>query len=153
VKALQTFALALVSTISVGAAAADSQSNPQLISARSLVFSFDRFVGMQVDYCLRNAPELSAELLLAHTIYAQALGWAAEIVARRYPDPVATSTVRLSDATDSRANASQLRSIQSRGPAQCVELVSYMLRASGESLAKDRIRDYENMLRRIQRSQ
>lgn len=106
---------------------------------------------MQVDYCLRNAPELSAELVLAHTIYSQASGWAAEILGRKYPEPVAARNIRI--GTDSRAESVQLRSIQSRGPAQCVDLVRYMQKANGESLAKDRAHDYENMLKRIQQSQ
>ncbi len=148
-NAVKLFALALGTVIPAAAGAADPEPVPRPISVHLMMSSFDRFVAMQVDYCLRNAPELTEELVLAHTTYSQASGWAAEILGRKYSDSAAVATVRILESTDSNGKSLQLRSIQSRGPAQCVDVVRFMYRATGESLAKDRAGDFESMLKRI----
>ena len=108
---------------------------------------------MHVEYCLRNAPELTEELVQAHAIYSQASGWAAQLLSQQYPEPVGTRTIAVADGKDPRTQAIQLRMIQSQGPARCPALVREMQTSTGQSLAKELSREYQGMLNTIRQAQ
>jgi hypothetical protein len=143
-NALQRLAL-LVTAVFAGHAMAAESGPPATF--RSVVASRDNFVIAQVEYCLRNAPELSAELSLAHATYAQASALAVQILDRQYPKTETLARVVVADDIDSRSKAMLLRDIQSHGPGQCPAVVSYLHNATGETLAKTLGADFESLRR------
>jgi hypothetical protein len=151
VNALQRLTLALASTVAVAAIAAE-QPATRSISASSLVESHRTFVAMQVEYCLRNEPDLLEVLVLSHATYLQASEGAALRLVEKYPTATSSQRIVLATGTDARAKSAQLRMIQARGFSQCPELVAYMHNATADSLTSSYQRDYVNLLNAIQRA-
>ncbi len=151
---LQRIALSLIGVLAAPAMTADSPPAAPApgVSLRSLAATLDGYVVMQVEYCLRNVPELSTELSMAHATYSQASARAVQILSQRYPRAEAVGSLRL-DSNNPKAKEMQLRHIQSQGFRQCPGLVAYMHSATGESLATQLDSNYQNALRSYSRSQ
>jgi hypothetical protein len=145
---MQIIAFVASALVAAAPGAAESQPDRNSTTVRALIQGQDRFVSMQVEYCLRNAADLTAELVLAHATYAQASERAEQLVRARYPLAVVSRFNVFSDGLDPRTRSFQLKQIQSRGPQQCDGLVSYMHSSTGESLAATIGRAYESLRHR-----
>jgi hypothetical protein len=141
----QCLAIVTSSLVSAVTGAAESQVGEHATTVRMMIQGQDRFVAMQVEYCLRNAPDLTADLVLAHATYVQASERAAQILGSRYPLAIVLRFDVFADGSDPKTRSFQLRQIQSRGPQQCDGLVSDMHKATGESLAATIGRGYESL--------
>jgi len=133
--------------------AAEPQTDARATTIRMMIQGYDRFVSMQVEYCLRNAPELTAELVFAHATYVQASERAEQILESRYPRAIVSRSNVLADGSDPRTRSFQLKQIQSRGPQQCDGVVYSMHKATGESLAATIGRGYESLRDRVANEQ
>ncbi len=133
---LQKLGLAVLSLGASAVIAGESRPAPALTTGQRIVASFQVFHLTQVEYCLRNVPELREQLSLAYATYSVAVTQAAEILSKRFPSSKVIDAVHVTAANDERSKELLLRQIRSMGLEPCGSLVSYMHGATGESLAK-----------------
>jgi len=118
---------------------------PQLPAVARVIAIQKVSVLTQVEYCMRNMPEIRLELALAHATFNQALDRAGDLLSQRFPS---LATVRL--GTDGRETALALKSAQAEGPDRlCVAMLYRMHNATGQSLAKDLEPSFQILLDKV----
>ena len=99
----------------------------------------------QVEYCMRNLPEIRLELALAHATFVQALDRAGDLLGQRYP---ALSQVCL--GSDGREAERALRGAQASGPDRfCVPMLYRMHNSTGRSVAEELAPTFEILLEKV----
>jgi hypothetical protein len=137
-NALHRSVTAIISVVASSAALAASPAGSATSAWQRAIGSIQASVLVQVEYCMRNVPELRTELALTHATYSLASKQAAEILSRRFPNASVVNSARLVDGNDPRAREEALKQAQSTGYERlCPALVTYMHSATGESLAKN----------------
>lgn len=126
----------LLAATSALAASSNDTTKPmtgQLMLKRGQVAATTR-----VEYCLRNMPELTEQLVAAHANYSRAVTEAAAIVERDFPASSFTFQ-RLRVQTSAQAAADEdLKRARSEGFNRvCPDIIVYMQNATGRSLAKE----------------
>ena len=136
-NAFRTLALvAVASAVSTASFAADLDTTRPM-TGKLLVASSDATITRRVEYCLRNMPELTELLTLAHATYSQASTEAAFILERKFPASEYTIHRARIETSAAKASEFDLKQAHSRGFQRlCPELIVYMHNATGESLAK-----------------
>ena len=92
----------------------------------------------RVEYCLRNMPELTEQLVAAHANYSRAVAEAATIVERDFPASSFTfQRIRVQTSAKVAAD-NDLKQARSEGFNRvCPNMIVYMQNATGRSLATE----------------
>jgi hypothetical protein len=126
---------ALVAATSV--LAADVNTTTQPLTGQLLLKRGQATTGTRMEYCLRNMPELTDSLVAAHSNYSRAAAEAAAIVDRDYPASSFTFQ-RVRVLVPPQSAEEDLKMARSEGfNLLCPNLIVYMQRATGKTLAKE----------------
>ncbi len=148
-KVLGNLAL-LAGTLGVSIASVAAGSDTAMpMTGQLLVKRAQAGVVTRVEYCLRNLPELTEPLVAAHAIYFRASTEAASILERQFPASRFNIQRALVETSPQVAAEYDLKQARSEGFNRvCPDLIAYMRKANGESLA----RSYGDTLSSLQRS-
>lgn len=135
-RILRTLVL-LVGIQGASSAVAAESATTVPMTAQAVVKRTEAWVATRMEYCLRNVPELTEPLVAAHAIYSRASIEAAAMLERQYPASKLTIQRARVEASRSAAAEFDLRQACSEGFNRvCPQLLTYMVGATGESLAK-----------------
>lgn len=134
--------LACVGVTSALSAAPATTSEPAI----ARLIALHRVTGLtQVEYCMRNMPEIRLELSLAHATFTQALDRAADLLSQRFP-----SLMQVRLGSDGREVELALRSAQAEGPDRfCVPMLYRMHNATASSLTEELAPSLEILLEKV----
>jgi hypothetical protein len=139
--------LAAICGVSMSSFSAGSETT-QPMTGELLVRSGKATLTRNVEYCLRNMPELTEQFVEAHASYSRAATDAAVILERQFPASKFTIYRARIETSPKTAAEIDLRVAHSRGfNLLCPEIVAYMRKATGESLAQE----YGNLLTSLQK--
>jgi hypothetical protein len=136
-KALSSLAIAVVALVVATTSFAADLVTSKSMTGKLLVARGEAAIATRMEYCLRNMPELTELLAMAHVTYSQAAIEAASILEGRFP--ASESAIQGAGIETSGAKAAEfdLRQARSEGFERlCPNLIVHMHNATGESLAK-----------------